>query len=296
MAIRAAAFVEGGRDAIAKLLEEKILQHGGESRPRDRIARIVVQGGKVRGVDVAVTDERLGCAFVVTSQSARSTFLLAEYYPSHTEDERVRRQMARYHRFTTSIVLRADGVPTGMAPRVYSVLDRARPLSEENLVAMELSSRDAEGRVRLTTQVLLPRSGVEEGQAYLAQQRERVLGAVGEVIPFLQRNLVLVDSPHDGRPPEPRDRVIETAPSDPWRPEPEAMPMIEAVEPHGFLGVCGLLGRTEIKGLLRVGPQVVPGLGNEGELLAALSAARIITRTDRTKEKLRRELWSKVEA
>ena len=40
---------------------------------------------------------------------------------------------------------------------------------------------------------------------------------------------------------------------------------------------------------------VVPGLGEEGDWLSALSAARIVTRTDPSKEKLRRELWSKVD-
>jgi hypothetical protein len=34
----------------------------------------------------------------------------------------------------------------------------------------------------------------------------------------------------------------------------------------------------------------------EGELLAALSAARTITRSDPSKERLRVELWSRVES
>jgi hypothetical protein len=39
----------------------------------------------------------------------------------------------------------------------------------------------------------------------------------------------------------------------------------------------------------------MPGLGLEGELLAAWSAARLITRKDRTRQKMRREMWSKFE-
>jgi hypothetical protein len=39
----------------------------------------------------------------------------------------------------------------------------------------------------------------------------------------------------------------------------------------------------------------MPALGQEGEVIAAWGAARIITRTDRRKERMRRELWSKVE-
>jgi hypothetical protein len=44
-----------------------------------------------------------------------------------------------------------------------------------------------------------------------------------------------------------------------------------------------------------VGPSTLPALGQEGELLAAWSAARMITRTDKRKERMRREMWSKVE-
>jgi hypothetical protein len=44
-----------------------------------------------------------------------------------------------------------------------------------------------------------------------------------------------------------------------------------------------------------VGPSALPALGQEGEVLAALGAARLITRTDRRKERMRREMWSKIE-
>ena len=45
----------------------------------------------------------------------------------------------------------------------------------------------------------------------------------------------------------------------------------------------------------RASPSVLPALGQEGELIAAWGAARIVTRSDRQKEKMRREMWSKIE-
>jgi hypothetical protein len=75
----------------------------------------------------------------------------------------------------------------------------------------------------------------------------------------------------------------------------EPMAVIERADREGLLGICSVSARTEVSGLLVLGSQVVPGLGEEGEWLAALSAARIVTRTDRSKERLRRELWSKVD-
>jgi len=44
-----------------------------------------------------------------------------------------------------------------------------------------------------------------------------------------------------------------------------------------------------------VGPSALPALGQEGELLAAWSAARLVTRTDKRRERMRREMWNTIE-
>ena len=53
--------------------------------------------------------------------------------------------------------------------------------------------------------------------------------------------------------------------------------------------------RGPIPGTYLVDRTVLPALGQEGEPLAAWSAARLITRKDRTRQKMRREMWTKVE-
>ncbi len=47
--------------------------------------------------------------------------------------------------------------------------------------------------------------------------------------------------------------------------------------------------------LLRCNGQVVPALGDEGAFLTAWSVARLVTKSDRRKEWMRRGLWTKVE-
>jgi hypothetical protein len=294
-AIRGAAFHEGGRDALQRFLEEKILQHGGDVRPRDRVARIETHRGRVRAVDIATSEERLGCSFVVTSLDLAGALRLAEHSPSRATTERLLARAPRYYRYVLNAIVRAEGVPPGMGARVFGVADRARPLAEENLLYIESSPPDGDGRVVLTITALLTRSGVEEGEGYLRRQRPRMLRALGEIVPFLDRNLLAIDSPHDGLPLEDVARGTTVTLKERWRGEPEPMAVLEAPDPEGFLGVCAAQLRTEIKGLLLVGPQVVAGLGEEGEFMSALGAARIVTRSDRSKEKLRRELWSKVD-
>jgi hypothetical protein len=67
------------------------------------------------------------------------------------------------------------------------------------------------------------------------------------------------------------------------------------IEPPAFHGLAAEPLRTPLGGAFVVGPSTLPALGQEGELLAAWSVARMITRTDKRKERMRREMWSKVE-
>ena len=71
------------------------------------------------------------------------------------------------------------------------------------------------------------------------------------------------------------------------------MPVI--VGPPGYLGLAGEPIRGPIERTLLVGPSVLPGLGQEGRLLAAWAAARLVTRSDRRKARMRREMWTKIE-
>jgi hypothetical protein len=72
------------------------------------------------------------------------------------------------------------------------------------------------------------------------------------------------------------------------------VPQVDVTPPQlGGLAGDGL--RVPIGNVFVVGKTCMPALGQEGELLSAWGVARIITRTDRRKEKMRREMWSKIE-
>ena len=73
------------------------------------------------------------------------------------------------------------------------------------------------------------------------------------------------------------------------------MPPVYGYPVATALGCCALPVRTPYRHLLLVNRQIAPGLGTEGDLLAAWSGARIVTKSDRKKEKMRKGLWTKVE-
>jgi phytoene dehydrogenase-like protein len=67
------------------------------------------------------------------------------------------------------------------------------------------------------------------------------------------------------------------------------------VDPPGYLGLGGEPIRGPIERTLLVGASVLPGLGQEGRLLAACAAARLVTHSDKRKARMRREMWTKIE-
>jgi hypothetical protein len=141
--------------------------------------------------------------------------------------------------------------------------------------------------------------------------RERVLDALKRALPFFERHVVAIDSPHDGRPAwlferrggderkgEPGNlqrRDVERIHLQGAAADAEPMAVQWAVDRPGYLSLAGEPVRGPVRRTLLVGNTVLPALGQEGELLAAWSAVRLITRADRQKERIRRAMWNKVE-
>ena len=67
------------------------------------------------------------------------------------------------------------------------------------------------------------------------------------------------------------------------------------MEPAGYFDLAAEPLRGPVPGTFLVGRTVLPALGQEGELLAALSVAHLITRKDKHRQKMRRHLWTKLE-
>jgi hypothetical protein len=286
-----AAMLDGDEhDELTRMLLEKIQQHGGEVRPRDQVERIVVRRGRAVGVELSGVDEGLGASWVVTGLDAAAAQRLSQEPASRSYAQRLQSARPRHYRYLLNVVVRRAVLPVGMARRLFAVMDVARPLTEENLLAVEVAPGDGP-EVTLRVGALLPRALVDAGDTPLRRVRPRVLASLARVVPFLDRHTLWIESPHDGLGGE------DPSGATPPRAAPtEPMEALEEFGPPGFLGLCGHPLRGEVERLLLPGRQAVPALGMEGELLAALSAARTITRSDPSKERLRVELWSRVES
>lgn len=294
--LRGAATLEGGYRWLRDALVEKLGSYSGELRQRDSADRVLLKRGQVSGVRIAGSGEEVGAGFVVAGcDLAELLRLLPDRGPFEDVFEKLGEPQPRYYRYTLNVVLAAEGVPVGMARDVFHLRDPRRELEDDNLLHVEAHPVDKLGRRLLCVEALLPRRGIEEVSGYLEGTRERLLDALREFVPFLDRHLLFVDSPHDGRSLLDVQSGAELAPSEPWSRGPATMEPLHGYPVKGALGVCAMPVRLPVRRLLLCNPQVVPGLGLEGTLLSAWSAARIITRSDRKKEWMRRGLWTKVE-
>ena len=291
------AVIEGGAASLRELLEGSIRAHGGELRGRDKIDAILVKRGTVEGVRIAASGEEIGASFVLLGSDVGAFLrVVPDRRPFEELFERVGEPVARYYRYTLNLQLRAEGVPAGMARDVFFVRDPSRPLSGANLLHVEAHPADAKGRRLLCVEALLPRRGVEDVAEYLDTIREHVVASLGELVPFLGSNLLWMDSPHDGRHAQDFVRGGLIEPEAKWARGRHTMDTVYGYPIASALGVCALPVRTPVKRLLLANAQVVPGLGLEGQLLAAWSAARIVSRSDRRPAILRRGLWTKLES
>ena len=289
-AVARAAMLDGDeRDGITRALLEKVLQHGGEVRLRDAAGRIVQRRGRAVGVELSGIEEQLGAEWILAGIDTTEVRRLLRD-PDAPPPRGGLEGRVRSHRYVLNVVVHRDALPVGMARRVFAVMDLARPLAEENLLAIEVAPGDGP-EATLRVAALLPRALVEAGETLIRRVRARVLGALGRVVPFVAQHVLWVESPHDGLSPTgPGGAVVGPAVAA------EPMEALHELPASPLLGVCGAPLRGDVDRLLLPGRHALPGFGLEGELLSALSAARVITRSDPSKERLRVELWSRVES
>jgi hypothetical protein len=196
------------------------------------------------------------------------------------------------------MVVRTAGVPQALAVESFLTPVKGATARRPILHLQRLDGMSgAPGTTLLVAEALLS----ERGLLRPDDAREAVLETVEQFLPSVERHYVIVDSTHDGRPlwDYRSGRRVDVDRSElrmgGGSNEAESMVPRWGVEGETFAGLSGEPIRMPLGGAFGVGKAVLPALGQEGELLAAWSASRLITRTDRRKEKMRRDMWSKVE-
>lgn len=291
-----------GEDELIDFLVERVRAHGGEARLTERAVRVAHRRGRVSGVVVDGDDEPTGVGFVVTDHTTRALLdLTSDFDPPRRALAALPHLLPAEWRFVLSIVVRDEGIPAPLADESFLMpawphrgLDASTPL-------VHLQRRREPCGVEGATLLVAEAAFAEGSPLPVTRAREAVLAAIESLLPFIEKHYLVVDSPHDGRPlwdyRSGKRKDVDRAALRASGGSLEAEPMAARwhVDPPSFHGLAAEPVRTPLAGAFVVGPSTLPALGQEGELLAAWSAARLITRTDKRKERMRREMWSKVE-
>jgi hypothetical protein len=282
-----------GEQELESMLIERIEAHGGRCALDSKATSLALRRGSIVGVHLDGEPDPIGCDYVITDDDGEALAALAAGQGIHKNALREwPRITSTVGRFVTSIVVRREGLPEPLGPEVL-LFAKENPWAGRRAPVVHLQRCDQpDGTAVLAAEILLP----DHGALPLREARAFVLRSVLAELPFLERHLLLVDSPHDGLPLwsfEPSRRELDRRSLGLAAQEPMVRQL--EVDPPGFLRVAGEPLRGPIERTLLVGRSVLPGLGQEGELLAAWSAALLVTKGDRQKALMRRDTWTKME-
>jgi len=262
----------GGLAGFQDLLRHRFEELGGTLLPVDSVPgsglnSLRLEGGQPVGVDLRGSEATHRAAFVLSALDD------AELLPLVPESLRTARPHA-LHPATPSHailavhwVLPATALPQGLGE--LALVDDATPLGEHLVQvgpARRHEARSDEAGLRLVTATAVFPADVEA--ALVSAHAARLEEALERLLPFARRQVVARSVPQLDAP----QRV--PAPLHPLLPRPAKT----AWEP------LGTPPNTPWPGLLRAGREVCPGLGVEGELLAALGA---VARVQRATQKRR---------
>lgn len=283
-----------GEAELTEFLIERVRAQGGEVRPADRVVSIVQRGGKVRAVEIDGQAEPVGVGFVVSGGTLEELLRLAPTFPVPRKiADAFPELIPEEHRICVTLIVRNEAIPPPLGAEIFVLGEPARA---ELSIHVQRSEGPWPGTTQLVCEALL-----SDATPRLAKAREAVLATLASQLPYLERHVLVCDSPHDGRPlwdfrsgeKVEVDRVLLRQGGGSL----DAEPMVARYRVAGgdLHGLAAESLRSPLDGAFLCGRSVLPALGQEGELLAATSVSRIITRTDGQKEKMRREMWSKVD-
>jgi hypothetical protein len=257
------------------LLLDRLKTHSGEVRPDLKPQSIVVKRGKVTGVTFEGRAEAVGCAHVLCGMGADRVAQLVSAEgekPPKRLAEAAAIQPAAY-RYLLHLVAPLDALPDALGRLAFAVGDLTQPLTGANALMLHLADGYGQHAV-LSVEALAP----DPSPAALAELRREIRAHLNRLLPFVDRHLLLVHSPHDGISPEGVDGERGNPP------QPVPMDPVWAMPSPRALGFCGLPHASGIKHVLFASRQVLPGLGVEGELAAGWAAARLVLQTERKRD------------
>lgn len=287
-----------GWQTLCNILSQKLQTFGGTVSETERVTRILVEKNKVSGVELSNDDSWVGCqalvwgmphAFLHTVAGGHQLLDGVEFNfgsPSHG-------------RYTLNMVVNRNALPEPLRSHVYwkpKVASRYRETWRDlHFAKLTLTHLD-EAYTVATIETLVPWKMVQE-DVPLGQLREVLLTALRDIIPFVEQHTVLIDSPHDGLPPQqwPTREPLDVEGAYSMRRE-RGRQSIASVYPlpvneDRWQTIWGQSPQSTLENARICNDTLLPALEHEGACLAGRSIAFDILKHYKHTRKIRKGLW-----
>lgn len=265
--------IEGGAPGVRRLFLTRIEASSGELRPDAVVEGLEFRRRRVAALRLGPREDHVGVGHVVWTQAlAQLLPLLDERNGRRLRELRTSLRPACY-RYRLCLLMRPQGVPTGMGPRVVALRDPARAPLDGNALAVftDATGPGPDDPVMVWAEALVPSAAIDPGLSYLSVVRRRIREHLAELMPFHEPHLLAVASAHDGLPAEGPATLLATGR--------HAVPTVHPMEPlwssdlPRALDVGAAPLESGIPNLHLASTEGLPGLGVEADFVTAWSVA-----------------------
>ncbi|MDP1824667.1 MAG: desaturase [Archangium sp.] len=257
-ALAGPAIFQGGREGLWQVIADRARELGADVLASDEaVERLVLEGGTT-GVRLTKNDTIYRAGFVV---AATDLDVLTRLVP-----EKLRKAAAKVlptvaaqkALLTLNLVLPERALPRGLG--ALALVDA--PGLEGGALLLQVGPATKPDDRVMTVQVIAPLALRSGGEPAIRALISQVHAALARVMPFTRPHLTLESTPWI-------DAVHVVAG------RAEVAPLFQ-LPPRAWLGAAGLTTSSPWKHVLLAGRQVLPGLGFEGEVLAAQRAVKMV--------------------
>ncbi|MGC4116322.1 MAG: desaturase [Myxococcales bacterium] len=258
----------GGYDGLREVVRARLADLGGnvlgDAHAPAEVEELLFDGGRFSGIKLAGSSNvyRGDCLVCGMDVSSLAALIPPKAKKRHLSDllesVRVRRQL-----FTVNLVVRDEGLPLGLKD-----LALVHPGDEAHgPVLLEVSharkaGKDVAGEKVLCASALVAHHEHSNSDERLQAIADRLEAVLEDLAPFVEQHVV--------------ERSVPALHARHFKGTRLAYHPLMEVDADHTLGIAGLPHRTPCKNLFLASREVIPGLGLEGEFLAATRAALLV--------------------
>lgn len=185
--------VIAGQKRLKQLLLDRVTHHDGLIRAKTSVNQLLFRNGVFEGVELSGSTDSILAKYVVWNTSLPQ---LATLLPKKWRFRGLRKACGQfetsYHWFTARFKTHKNFIPEMLGKNVVLIDKPEKDLVGENFVYLQVAEQAVDETVTIDASFLLPKSALEESNAFFTPYFERIGERLKEVMPFSEKALHLV--------------------------------------------------------------------------------------------------------